>query len=179
MGSKTRARRSRLRSSFFFLRPSPEHSAHIGREVEVHYRWHPLFGNRVRWYYRERRAAGDLVHVEIGPGEVIAVPAWMLDPSACAGMVLGRPRVTLGALIDLHCLLTERGFRRDSSTDSNIGEEKQDGQFAKTDRRDPAHVPHRVAPAQHCVRDHSDAGDTPYSSGVGRQLDWIMLVAGA
>jgi hypothetical protein len=85
MSSMKRPRRSRRKSNFFC--PSPEHSAHIGREVEVHYRWHPLFGHRVRWYYRERRAAGDLVHVEIGPGEVIAVPAWMLDPSACAGMV--------------------------------------------------------------------------------------------
>jgi len=72
---------------------------------------------------------------------VIAVPAWMLDPSACAGMILGTPRVTLAALIDLHCLLTKRGFRRDSSTDSSIGEEKQGDQSAKTDRRDPLSFP--------------------------------------
>jgi hypothetical protein len=116
------------------------------------------FARRVRWHYRERRTAGDFVHVEIAPGEVIAVPVWMLDPSACAGMVLGTPRVTLAALIDLQGLLTERGFRRDSSTDSSTGEEKQDDQSAKTDRRTPAFVANRIAPAQHCVRNHSDTG---------------------
>jgi hypothetical protein len=40
---------------------------------QVHYQWHPLFRRRVRWHYRERRTAGDFVHVEIAPGEVIAV----------------------------------------------------------------------------------------------------------
>ena len=46
-------------------------------------------------HYREQRAADDLVHVEIVPAEVTAAPAWMRDPSACAGMVRAVwPRLT-------------------------------------------------------------------------------------
>ena len=45
---------------------------------------------------------------------VIVVAAWMLDPAACAGMTFGAPRVSISALADLHHLLIERGFRRNS-----------------------------------------------------------------
>ena len=44
--------------------------------------------------YSERRAGGEVVHVEVAPGVVIVVAAWMLDPAACAGMALGAPRVS-------------------------------------------------------------------------------------
>jgi len=63
----------------------------------------PLSLARTSWRrilreYVERRAGGDVVHVEVAPGVVIAVAAWMLDPAACAGMALGAPRETLAAL---------------------------------------------------------------------------------
>jgi hypothetical protein len=38
----------------------------------------------------------------------------MLDPVTCAAMAIGAPRVSVSALIDLHHLLIERGFRRSS-----------------------------------------------------------------
>src|SRR5438270_10848903 len=82
-----------------------EHSAHLGQEVEVHYRWHALYGRRLRRQYVERRAGGDVVHVEVTPGAVIVVAAWMLDRAACAGMSLGAPRVKLAALAGLHQLV--------------------------------------------------------------------------
>src|SRR6478672_4282754 len=77
---------------------SPGHSAHIGQEVEVHYRWHAHYGRRVRRQYVERRAGGDVVHVEVAPGNVVVVAAWMLDAAACAGMELGTPRVRLSCI---------------------------------------------------------------------------------
>lgn len=43
---------------------STEHSAHIGEEVEIHYRWHALYGRFVRRYYGEQRRGSDLVVVE-------------------------------------------------------------------------------------------------------------------
>src|SRR5258707_8871273 len=110
---------------------SPGHSAHIGQEVEVHYRWHALYGRRVRRQYVERRAGGDIVHVEVAPGVVIVVAAWMLDPAACAGMGLGAPRVKLAALAELHQLLTERGFRRSSRDNQTIVQEQQHEEFAR------------------------------------------------
>src|SRR5260370_23090558 len=120
-----RRHRSRQTDNFYGQWQSPGHSAHIGQEVEVHYRWHALYGRRVRRQYVERRAGGDVVHVEVAPGVVIVVAAWMLDPAACAGMGLGAPRVTLAALAELHQLLTEHGFRRSSRDDQTIVQEKQ------------------------------------------------------
>jgi hypothetical protein len=89
-------------------------------EVEVHYRWHALYGRRVRRQYAERRAGGEVAHVEVAPGVVIVVAAWILDPAACAGMAIGAPRVTVSALADLHQLLIEHGFRRSSPDDPTI-----------------------------------------------------------
>ena len=105
-------------------RQSPGHSAHVGREVEVHYRWHALYQRRVRRQYVERRTGSEVVHVEVAPGVVIVVAAWMLDPAACAGMELGAPHVAVSALAELHQLLTERGFRRSSRDDSIVQEEQ-------------------------------------------------------
>jgi hypothetical protein len=53
----------------------------------------------------------------VAPGVVIVVAAWMLDPATCAGMAFGAPRVTVLALVELHQLLIERGFRRSSLGD--------------------------------------------------------------
>jgi hypothetical protein len=91
---------------------SPGHSAHIGQEVEVHYRWHALYGRCLRRQYVERRAGGEWFTSRKAPGVVIVVAAWMLDPAACAGMSLGVPRVTLAALAELHELLTEPAPRK-------------------------------------------------------------------
>ena len=76
----------------------------------VHYRWHPLYRQHVRRQYSERRAAGEIVHIEAPSGVVTVVPAWMLDPVACAGMAIGASRVALAALTDLHLLLIAQGF---------------------------------------------------------------------
>jgi hypothetical protein len=94
--------------------PSRSHSARIGQEVEVHYRWHPFHGRRAYAHYSEQRAAGRVIHVEIESGVVTALPDWMLDASICAGMTLGVPRVSVDALCDLHRVLLVRGFRRSS-----------------------------------------------------------------
>lgn len=77
------------------------HSAHVGQEVEVHYRWHPYFGRRLRCENSEERANGRIIHLAIVPGHVITAPAWMIDPVACAAMDLGSPRASLAALLEL------------------------------------------------------------------------------
>ena len=123
---------------------SPRHSVHIGQEVEIHYRWHALYGRRLRRQYVERLAGGDVVHVEVTPGVVIVVAAWMLDPAACAGMSLGAPRVNLAALVEVHQLLLERGFRRSSRDDTTIVSEEQHEELVRTDS-----AIHGAAPAQH------------------------------
>ena len=71
----------------------------------------------------------------------------MLDPAACAGMELGAPRVAVSALVELHHLLIERGFRRSSQDDPTIVQEEHDEKPRRHRRRHPG-----PAPAQHAVR---------------------------
>jgi len=108
---------------------SPGHSAHVGQEVEVFYRWHPLYGRRVRRHYSEQRANGEVVHVEVGPGIVIVVAAWMLSPTDCAPMELGAPRVALDALNELHDLLSQQGLRRSCAGVHHTRKERHDPGF--------------------------------------------------
>ena len=108
MGSKTRHRPSPRTDGFCARAPSPAHSAHVGEEVEVHYRWHPLYGRRVRRQYSEQRADGQVVHVEAAPGVIIVLAAWMLDRAACADMVIGAPRAEVAAPGQFDCLEPQR-----------------------------------------------------------------------
>ena len=75
------------------------------------------------------------------------IAAWMLDPIACAGMEIGAPCATVPALIELHNLLIEGGFRRSSWDDSRIVQEELDEEPAITGAAVDA-----SAPAQHGAR---------------------------
>jgi hypothetical protein len=130
----------------------PGHSAHIGQEVEVHYRWHPLHGRHVKLCGSEQRGTGRFVYVEAAPGIVTLVAAWMLDPVICAGMEIDVPRVAVTALVDLHHLLAESGLRSSSLNDSNIVQEEQSDQIAKVGANRTAIAADGTASAQHCVR---------------------------
>src|ERR1700682_6179670 len=43
----------------------PVHSAHIGQEIEVHYRWHPLYGRRVKVRDIEQRGGGRVGYIRL------------------------------------------------------------------------------------------------------------------
>ena len=64
---------------FFDSTQSRGYSAHIGQEVEFHYRWHALYGRLVRRYYSEKRAGGDISSSKRA-GAAIVVAAWILAP---------------------------------------------------------------------------------------------------
>jgi hypothetical protein len=140
-------------TSFFYPEPLRSHSAHIGQEVEVHYRWHPFHGRRLRAQYSEQRADGRVVHVEIGPGVVTVLPSWMLDAGICAGISLGAARVSADALRDLNRLLLVRGFRRSVSSDLSIvtAEEIQDDRATK-EAQDSSINASAERPTEHRVR---------------------------
>jgi len=74
----------------------------------------------------DSRKTGRFVHVEVLPGVFTVVAEWMLDASACVGMEIGAPRVSVAALADLDDLLKRRGLRRSCSGDSAAGEEQPD-----------------------------------------------------
>jgi hypothetical protein len=123
----------------------------------------------------ERRAGGKVVHVEVAPGVVIVVAAWMLDPAACAGMALGAPRVAISALDDLHRLLIEGGFRRSSLNDSTIVQEEQDEEPADT----TGAATHSPTPAQHSVRFRKASGDEPLGTQDGARAPGQPPVGGS
>jgi hypothetical protein len=144
----------------------PIHSAHIGQEVEIHYRWHPLYGCRVRVRDSEERYKGRVVHVEASPGIVIMIAAWMLDPVACAGMEAGEPRVSVSALRDLHRLLFERSLRGNSLDSSDPVQENRHEHFTKGSSTRSAGATAETSPDEPGIR-HSRASAA--ESGAARE----------
>jgi hypothetical protein len=69
---------------------------------------------------------GRFVHLEVAPGIVMVVAAWMLDAATCIGMEIGQPRVSLAALSDLDDLLRRRRLRRSCSGEPDLAEELPD-----------------------------------------------------
>ncbi|WP_178391874.1 hypothetical protein [Caballeronia sordidicola] len=157
----------------FSLLPLPVHSAHIGQEVEVHYRWHPLFRRRVKVRDVEQRGGGRVVHIDAGDSEVRVIAEWMLDAAACSALVLGEPRVSVAALCNLHQLLINRhlrgnplddsaiDLRGNSPDDSTIVREKRNAQATKRRAGRPAVVATNFAPDEHDVRLDRASGDEP------------------
>ena len=155
-----------LKSRWRAVAPPPSciHSAHVGADCVIHYRWHPHFGRRVRLEDIEHKASGPVASVELRPGQVIRIPAWMLDSSVCAGMKMGSPRVSLAALADLHDLLVAQGFRRPSSGDGTVIEEKHDEAVA-----DNAGADERAPSAEHAARHAEAPGTEPGGTRSGRR----------
>jgi hypothetical protein len=99
-----------------------------------------LVGRRVRIERVDNRKTGRFVHVEVLPGVVTVVPAWMFDASACVGMEIGAPRASLAALHDLDDLLKRHGFRRSCSGDIATREEQPDARSKGEDFATPTTV---------------------------------------
>lgn len=141
--------------------PSCSHSAHIGREVVVHYPRHPFFGRPVRAQYSEQRAGGRVVHVEFEAGVATVLPEWMFNAGIRSVMTVGTPRLSADALVDLHRLLQVRGFRRSSSGDIPVSREQQDGRADQVSQ-EPARVDPDAAAQEHRVRVGTDS-----------RVDWL------
>ena len=119
----------------------------------VRYRWHPLYGQRVRRFQSERRASGELVHVELTPGAVTILPAWKLDAVYCAGLKVGAPQVSLAALCSLRELLIACESRLVSADGNIVTQEAQDGSAVTARTKDGA-----------CLEAHTCGGTTPARS---------------
>ncbi len=147
---------------------SAVHSARVEHEVEVHYRWHALFGRRVRERSSEVRAGVRVSYVEASPGVVISVPSWMLDRAACADLTLGDPHVDVAALVDLTRLLTDRGFRRSSSGEVRVAREEPDAASAQASHSNGSKAA-GAAPACARVRSAAAVEDADAGSPKGRR----------
>src|SRR6202034_1749239 len=114
---------NRRTDSCVFRAPSRVHSAHINKDVAVHYRWHALHSRKVRQLYAERRSGREVAIIESEPGVAIVLAAWMLDPAICATMSLGPPTIDVAGLADLDRLLKALGLRRPCSDELPSAEE--------------------------------------------------------
>src|SRR5262249_41229066 len=92
-------------SSFCQRRSNPAHSTHVPTHVTVHYRWHPLFGRRLRTRRRVGWPDGEHLDCELSDGTIARIPLWMVDAVACATHSIGKPEVSVLALMDLRQLL--------------------------------------------------------------------------
>ncbi|SDG92339.1 hypothetical protein SAMN04487974_112100, partial [Pelagibacterium luteolum] len=120
----------------FGCRPSPVHSAHVGEEREIHYRWHPYFERKVTVRQVQQRATGQFLRVDGPSGTIISIPGWMVDPLICAEMRIGAPQVDLAALSDLKRLVTPTSVPTHSPGENGIAREEVDetAQRACSDR---------------------------------------------
>jgi hypothetical protein len=134
-----------------------------------------LYGQSARRIQVERRATGEFVHVELGPGVVTILPAWKLDAVYCAGLKIGAPQVSLAALCALHELLIACESRLVSADGNIVTQEAQDGIAATARPKDGAcsagaHVPDSTTPARPRSRRRAtsghDTGGAPSSSQV-------------
>jgi hypothetical protein len=60
-----------------------------GQEIEVHYRWHPLYGRRIKVRDIKQRVGGRVGHIEAVLGIARVVPEWMPDAVAFSAMEPG------------------------------------------------------------------------------------------
>ena len=120
MGSKTRRRPIRRTTRTSGQAQSPVHSAHVGQELEVQYRWHPYFGRKVVIRRITQRATGRFLNIMGPAGVVVTIAEWMLDPVVCAAMPKGTPRVDVTALVELKRLLMCAADTTHSCDDSGI-----------------------------------------------------------
>ena len=87
------------------VRARESHSAYRSQFVVVTYPWHPLHGQRVRVYGRQRRAGRQILSIEVQPGLSREIPAWMCDAAVCATISSGPPRIAVAALTELRAVL--------------------------------------------------------------------------
>ena len=88
-------------------------SPHWGEEVTVHYRFHPLAGQRVACVGRRSLRGSPIVVVADAQGKRYHIPLWMTLPEAAEWGLREVPRLSLAALADLRDLLS--AFLREPS----------------------------------------------------------------
>jgi hypothetical protein len=96
----------------------------------------------------------------------------MLDPVACAGMVIGAPCVALSALVDLRHLLIAQGFRRSSADDAILAKEDRD----QTVETVAASTPRQLSLALDFLKLR---GETPIERSVAVALPACLLLEAA
>src|SRR5437879_3623544 len=72
------------------------------KTITVNYRWHPLFGQKLRVLSHAKISAGNEIVCQRSDGSRAVLPLWMLNPK-CAEFALGH---RMEALVELRRFLT-------------------------------------------------------------------------
>ena len=82
------------------------HTTHIAQTARIHYRFHPLYDCEVEVVVQFPRISPGVVLIVLPDQSRCALPEWMLDPIACAGLVdRPEPMISPAALCRLRELL--------------------------------------------------------------------------
>src|SRR3954453_6614893 len=84
---------------------SQKHNAHGPEIIQVHYPFHPLYGQTLRVQRRVKFPRGEYLYCELPDGTIGAFPAWMADVARSADFTVGPPLASTAALADLRALL--------------------------------------------------------------------------
>ena len=82
----------------------PHNARSLGREVEVAYPFHPLFGRLGIVVADQLHNGSRHLTLRVGEEPSFLVPAWMVDPEAASVKIVEVPRLSIPRLLDL------RGF---------------------------------------------------------------------
>ena len=87
------------------FRTSQKHNAHGPENINIHYRFHPLYGQRLRVERRAKLASGEYIFCELPDGTISGFPSWITDPATNANVSVGAPQTSAAALAELRTLL--------------------------------------------------------------------------
>jgi hypothetical protein len=88
----------------------PYNARNLGREVEVAYPFHPLFGRPAIVVADQLHNGSRHLTLRIDDEPSFLVPAWMLDPQAAAIKIVEVPHLSIARLLDLRAFLNSVQF---------------------------------------------------------------------
>jgi hypothetical protein len=71
----------------------------------VQYRWHPLYGSKLKLIKTGKTCGVGVLHCETPSGLILGIPRWMTDSGRCLAMEVGEPLIGVGGLAELRSLL--------------------------------------------------------------------------
>ena len=83
----------------------PHNARNLGREVEVAYPFHPLFGRPAIVVADQLHNGSRHLTLRIDDEPTFLVPAWMVDPEAAAIKIVEVPHLSIVRLLDLRAFL--------------------------------------------------------------------------
>jgi hypothetical protein len=83
----------------------PHNARNLGREVEVAYPFHPLFGRPAIVIADQLHNGSRRLTILCGEEPSFLVPAWMVDLEAASVKIVEAPRLSIARLLDMRAFM--------------------------------------------------------------------------